>query len=430
MMEQLQLATEEWSFLKKLGFRFFFSLFVLFVLFYPNGFFPYFDYLFEIYIQPFRSLIPWIGTHILHTTNEPTAHPTGSGDTLYDWVTLFFISTLSVLVTIVWSIIPTSRKNYNVLYYWLTVLVRYYLAFTMLSYGFYKVFKLQFPFPSTGTLMEPYGNSSPMRLAWTFMGFSKGYNYFTGFGEVFSGVFLLFRRTKTMGALLTLVVAANVMAINYCFDVPVKLLSTTLVVMSLFLLAKDLQRLLQFLVLNTATAPADIATPTFKKPWINKALVIVKYGTILFIFVTYIYQGSEALSQYGDDAPKPALYGIYTTEQFVKNKDTLTPLATDSLYWHKLIVGSYGYATVMAMNDSLHAYVFETDTAAKKITMYTDADTTNKSILQYSQVNNTLQLNGIWQHDTVSIKMQQFPLQNFRLINRGFHWVSEYPFNK
>jgi hypothetical protein len=62
--------------------------------------------------------------------------------------------------------------------------------------------------------------------------------------------------------------------------------------------------------------------------------------------------------------------------------------------------------------------------------MYTDADTTNKSILQYSQVNNTLQLNGIWQHDTVSIKMQQFPLQNFRLINRGFHWVSEYPFNK
>jgi hypothetical protein len=166
----------------------------------------------------------------------------------------------------------------------------------MFSYGFVKVFKLQFPFFSPDRLLEPYGNSSPMGLAWNFLGFSKGYNYVMGCAEILSGVLLLFRRTTTLGALVTLVVAGNVMAINYCFDVPVKLLSTALVAMALFLLAKDIHRLVNFFILNRPTNPSNIASVVFRKKWQNIGMVIFKYGLILYVMFTNVEQALSAMN--------------------------------------------------------------------------------------------------------------------------------------
>ena len=67
-----------------------------------------------------------------------------------------------------------------------------------------------------------------MGLAWTFLGFSKGYNLFMGVAELMAGL-LLFRRTVAIGAIITLMTTANVMAVNYFYDVPVKIVSTALV---------------------------------------------------------------------------------------------------------------------------------------------------------------------------------------------------------
>jgi uncharacterized membrane protein YphA (DoxX/SURF4 family) len=243
-------AAFHWSFSKKLAFRFFCLLFVLYIFFNPNGFLPYADVAFDYYIKPFHGIIPWIGKNILHLSSDITVFTNGSGDTTYDFVVVFFIAIISAAGCIIWSLLDRKRKSYNNLYYWLTAIVRYYLAFTLFSYGFVKIYKLQFPSPSPHRLLEPFGNASPMGLAWTFVGYSQGYNYFTGFGEVIGGLLLLFKRTTTLGALLALVIVGNIMAINYCFDIPVKLLSTALVIMSLFLLARDIKRLTNFFILN------------------------------------------------------------------------------------------------------------------------------------------------------------------------------------
>jgi len=68
-----------------------------------------------------------------------------------------------------------------------------------------------------------------MGLLWTFMAASKGYQIFTGAAEVLGGILLLWKRTTTLGALTVFGVMANVMALNFFYDVPVKLLSTHLV---------------------------------------------------------------------------------------------------------------------------------------------------------------------------------------------------------
>ena len=110
---------------------------------------------------------------------------------------MFLIVSTALLGTAIWSVIDRRRNNYQRLLYWFTVVVRYYLAFMLINYGSIKVFKAQFAAPNVYRLSETYGQSSPMGLAWTFLGFSKGFNYFMGFAEVIGGLLLLIRKTKT-----------------------------------------------------------------------------------------------------------------------------------------------------------------------------------------------------------------------------------------
>src|SRR5579859_7088073 len=201
-MAQVNITEAAWSSGQKLTFRFFFIFFLLYIFFNPNGVLPFSETLFESYIQPFHRLIPWIGRHILHLSYEITVFTNGSGDTTYDYVVFLCIFIIAIAGSLAWTALDRHRSSYQKLYYWLRVVVRYYLAITMLSYGSAKVFKLQFPFPDLDRLLEPYGNSSPMGLSWTFMGYSKGYNYYIGLSEVVGGLLLFFRRTTPAGAFL------------------------------------------------------------------------------------------------------------------------------------------------------------------------------------------------------------------------------------
>ena len=74
---------------------------------------------------------------------------------------------------------------------------------TMFSYGSAKVIQSQFPDPSIGRLDADLRRSSPMGLLWTFMGYSQGYNWFAGAGEMLGGFFLMTRWTTLLGALVT-----------------------------------------------------------------------------------------------------------------------------------------------------------------------------------------------------------------------------------
>jgi hypothetical protein len=83
------------------------------------------------------------------------------------------------------------------------------------------------------------------------------------------------------------------------------------------------------------------------------------------------------------------------------------------------------------MNDSTKGFAFNTDTVAKKIEMFSYGDTTKKSNFVYSiPKRDVLLLVGKLNGDSAVIQMSKYDLNNFRLINRGFHWVNEYPLNR
>jgi hypothetical protein len=125
-----------------------------------------------------------VGKHILRLSTDITVQPNGSGDTTYNYVQQTCYLVLAAVATGVWSVVDRRRMQYARAHDFLRIYVRYSLASSMLSYGFAKVFKMQFPFPSVERLMDPFGDSSPMGLLWTFMGYSTGYNLFTRGAEV------------------------------------------------------------------------------------------------------------------------------------------------------------------------------------------------------------------------------------------------------
>ncbi len=311
----------------------------------------------------------------------------------------------------------------------MVVLVRFYLAFTLILYGLVKVIKLQFPDPSLMRLLQPFGDASPMGLAWTFLGFSKGYNIFMGIVEV-SAVLLLFRRTVVVGAFLSLAATAHVMSMNYFFDVPVKLLSTALVVMSLFILAPHFLKLYRFFIRYENQQLDKMYQPTFKKRWLYITAYSLKYLYITASVVAVLYSCIEQTKVYGSAAPKPFLYCIYNVESMVLNGETLLPLTTDRTRWKQMIISYEGYARVKKMNDINVNFTTVFNKKKNELVLKElDKDST-QYILKYNIIgNDKMIISGLKGKDAISVTFKKKDLKDFILINRGFHWVNEYPYN-
>jgi hypothetical protein len=125
----------------------------------------------------------------------------------------------------------------------LHVLLRYSIALGLASYAVAKLYPQQFPPLTPPDLELRVGELSPMGLLWTFMRYSPVYSTIAGVMEMAVVMLLCFRRTATLGALLCVPVMLNVMLMNLCFNVVVKLYSTMTVVSALVLVLHDARRL-------------------------------------------------------------------------------------------------------------------------------------------------------------------------------------------
>ncbi|WP_299213492.1 hypothetical protein [uncultured Dokdonia sp.] len=423
-------STEEdrWSRLAKIGFRFSFIYFLLIIFFQNNGAYPFFDYLTNKPIEFMQNFATWFGKNIVGIPYDINTGPNGSGDTTYDYLVIFIIFLVAIFGTLLWSILDRNRQNYKKLYYWLTTGMRYYVGLMLISYGLIKIIQLQFSAPTFYRLMETYGESSPMGLAWTFLGFSEGYNLFMGIAEALAGL-LLFRRTLTLGAVITLMTTMNVMAVNYFFDIPVKILSTHLVIITLFLLSRDIKKVMQFLVTNKAVQRLTIIKPPQFKKGIKIGLNVLKGIVIAYALGYGFYNSLASRELYGSDVPKPALYGVYEVTNYVINGDTITNYKSDQL-WKDIRFEREGRVQVHKMNKKNIYYKIEVDSNMPRIKFFPSGNSDNYFYFNYTKTENTLDFNYIYKNDTISGKTKRIDTDGFLLTNRGFHWISEYPYNR
>lgn len=428
-MEPARTSDPAWHFATKILFRFTFVYSLLYIFPSPLDFLPFTDWLGNYSTQLWDKLVLWMGKEVLEITYDFPIAFNGSGDRTYDYIRNLLIMLAAVIGCTGWTLLDRQRRDYRTLFYWLTVIMRYYLAVVMFGYGFAKVFKTQFPDLRLERLLTTYGDSSPMGLVWNFMGYSWSYNVFTGGAEVLGGLLLLFRRTTTLGALVVIGVMSNVAMLNFSYDVPVKLYSVNLLLIALFLLTKDIQRLVDFFILNRP-APAVDLMPPYSDKRIDRARWVVKTLFIGYVLFTSISQVIELQKTRGNP-PVPPLYGIYDAQIFIRNGDTLAPVLTDPTRWRKLLIDVNNRVSIKYMNDQLERIGFRPDTLAQTITVFTLADTARKSLLHYTQsTSENFVFRGRWRDDSVHIYLKRFDPNDFLLLNRGYHWINERPFNR
>ncbi len=273
-MDNAIISVPRWSLGQKLAFR---SLgFYLFIYALPLSFQPAFIW------DPLVAVASKI-TGMPYTADQFT----GSGDTSYAYLQHFALLCITAIVAVVWSILDRNRPNYNKMLYWMIVVMRYTLAVIMILYGSFKLAKSQFPAPSLHRLTGTFGDASPMGLAWTFLGYSHGYNIFMGIAEALGGLLLLFRKTAVFGSLFSITVLMNVLMINLFYDIPVKLFSFHLLCLAIFIAAPDIKRLFTFFFTNkTVAAPAPPAFVFRPKVRLWKNIIKAVFIVLLLIRVT------------------------------------------------------------------------------------------------------------------------------------------------
>lgn len=328
---------QTWHLPKKVIFRFAFIFILSFILLKNNGAFSFLPYITTPIVEPLRKLTYWFSTNILHFNYNYSVFTNGSSDTSYDWALTALIAVLAAIVTVIWSALDKNRKNYDALYYWLTTFIRYYIAFMLINYGAIKLVHGQMPPPGLLKLTQTLGEFSPMGLAWTYFGYSYGFNIFVGVMEILAGL-LLFRKTMILGAMIAMAVSINIMSTNYFFDVPVKLISTALFLLSVFLLLPYFKSLFGFFIQGKPAQIKPVEKPTYAKAWINKALLWIKIILLTLIVVQQVsgmLNRHKLISQY---FKKSTLYGIYHIENNENKRSTIPN------NWMSIVFEYEGYA--------------------------------------------------------------------------------------
>jgi hypothetical protein len=279
-------------------------------------------------LWPFRQAIFWFAAHLFGARLPLVYADSGSGDKTFDWTEVFCVLIMALIATAIWSLFDHRRANYDVLHKWFRLYIRFCLAATILLYAFDKFIPLQMPFPNLSTLMEPYGNFSPMGVLWSSIGASPAYEIFAGLAELLGAVLLMFPRTVTLGALVCTVDMFQVFMLNMTYDVPVKQFSFHLLSMSVFLLAPQMSRIADF-HLRDRQVSLKRDVPLFRSPRANRIAIVVQLVLWIWILGNNAYQSRSAWYEYGPGRQKPALYGIWDVTQMTSDGQVRPALLTD-----------------------------------------------------------------------------------------------------
>ena len=411
---------EEWSAAARLLFKFICIYIILFAL--PVQ-------------MLYQDLIIWFGQKFLGVEGEVSTAGTGSGDMLIHWLTFWFHLIIALLGTLIWTAIDRNRKTYHRAGEGLYIFVRYYLALVLFMYGISKIIPLQFSEPNLIRLTQEYGDSSPMGLAWTFMGFSTPYQMFAGWMEAIGAAMLLFRRTTLAGALVLTAVMTNVFMINMFFDVPVKLNSAHYLLLSIGLVSLHIKPLWDFLIMGRMARQNVRPFPVQEYRWrmITYTVKGIFIGGVLIAQIVFV------LSQLRSIPEPPEIAGIYEVEEFRLSGIPEALYDIDKDRWRRMVIDNRA-AGLVAIDYSTG------DRVRFRATISSDSDTISARVPQNPRIEhgsnidlsagfmqiseNEFLLSGTLGNDSLYVRFKKIDHEDLLLVGRGFNWVNEFPFNR
>jgi hypothetical protein len=260
-------------------------------------------------------------------------------------LTVLALGFVCIFFAIYWHVKEKKGTiNSGLLHGWLMGIIRYWLAFSISSYGFAKIMGTQFNSPHYRNDMV-IGQLSGFQLTWNYFGHSYTLSVIIGLCQILGSVLLLFRKTELLGTLILLPVMINICLINMFFGIP----TLAFVLSILYTLALTYLLLLRWddliLVLWKSASKIRPLKLGILKP-IAQVLVIGLAFTPNYL----------AHSRY----PTNVLEGKWKVDQFIRNGDTINDdtWIKDQTVWKNIYVEKFG-----KMKLCPNPYVYEHDRA-------------------------------------------------------------------
>lgn len=392
-----------------------FSVFaILGILFIP---FPFHLFPFQVPITDFI-----FGSLIRFTAQEVFQIPISSTRVYSDFVSMYILVLLLAIFSIILSLCLQwftiwKQKREQILSV-INSVIAAYLTVQLLKYGLDKVFKNQFYLPEPNILFTPLGNVNKDLLYWSSMGTSTFYSVFLGIAEVLAALLLFFRRTRVAGLLLAIFLFINIVAINFAFDISVKLFSLFLLYLSVLLLTPYIRLIWKFFFSGRTATPGlthqlnILRTKPFVYGFLKSLLAGIIIWESLFPFL-------ESGNWNGDKAMKPLLHGAY------KVVAVSTPLdsAKSGLQIKNFFIHKDGYLIFQNEQDQMKDYRLHYDTTGKNL-LLTDYNMKQMRVpYQFFPADSilTLQLNINGNENKITGKAIDWT--KMPAIQKGFHWT-------
>jgi hypothetical protein len=326
----------------------------------------------------------------------------GLEDTRLRWMLCLGSAILAGIAAAVSAAPGWGRARDERLYPWLRLLLRFALAVVMIGSGIERLIPVQMPAPGPFDLLRRLGELNAMGLLWTFLGASPAFQSFTGAAGLAGGLLLLAPRTALPGALLcgaNLLMAA---ALSLCYDLPFKLYLLHLLLISVLLIAPDLPRLANLILLNRAVEPAGEPPLSARGRLAQALLVLICVGVIAWSL-------QDAVRRYRRlNPPRPPLYGVWTVEDAAAGSGD-----AGVSQWRWVVFEDPGALDAVLKAGTRQRHALDLD--LKKKTMILD----HRAELSFSEPEaNVLVLNGRLDGHPTRTK-----LRRMRLTTPWFHWI-------
>lgn len=347
-----------------------------------------------------------------HVPGLPFHNPSITSDSSAMYLLALILFCTAILVTGLLSFIGIWRFWRERFIVFTRTLMAYYLAMMLLKYGFDKLFKQQFYLPEPNTLYTPLGQLHRDLAYWSVMGTSRAYSVFLGICEIILAVLILFRMTRGIGLLASTLVLANIAAINFGFDISVKLYSLFLLGVSLKLGYPYFVNYYQ-LIINRINANLKCGKLGLKS---RRIYVFLKVFAIGLVFIEALYPYAQSGNYNDDAAMRPPLHGAYLVKSFVVGSDTINMgRAPQMLFFHR-----HGYLIFRFGEDKFMDYAVKVDTGKHQVLL---TDYFAKSYTgQYAVKDDLLYLDiGFDEPWHIVARMEDW--KKVPLLNHEFHWT-------
>ena len=385
------------------------------------------------------SAVQWIATNLIGMEGE-LAVSRASGDTTGNYIRVLAIFVTAIVSAAIWTAV-VRKPNKAVASDLLRTYLRYSLAFVLIVYGLAKLFPFtnQFPDPSLSRLMQPYGDSSPMGILWTFMGASRPYTYFAGAMEVVAAVLLFSRKTSMLGALFSAGVMLNVASLNFFYDVPVKLYSSHLLLMAVFLVLADADRLIAFFVSSKESRPASLSSPFFDR-YSSSLKSAAKAIVILLGFIVPTYRSYDQNHFAAEvSASEPDWFGTF---EVVEHQVDGVSVTSQESRWSRLTVSRlpYSYSIEDGLEwkaNDIYSIQLGDETVLRGVSTLSEdglllqlENSAPDELTVEAFDGRYLSLSAYIDGKELTLHLKKLRREDYLLVNRGYHWINEFPYNR